>query len=48
MKKKFLLTAGISLMLGIAALLGGCQGKNDDSSTNIEEKQKEEVLKNKQ
>ena len=46
MKKKFLLTAGISLMLGIAALLGGCQGKNDDSSTNIEEKQKEEVLKN--
>ena len=46
MKKKFLLTAGVSLMLGMAALLGGCQGKNDDSNTNIEEKQKEEVLKN--
>ena len=46
MKKKLLLTAGVSLMFGMAVLLGGCQGKNDDSDTNIEEKQKEEVLKN--
>ena len=46
MKKKLLLTAGVSLMFGMAVLLGGCQGKNDASDTNIEEKQKEEVLKN--
>lgn len=46
MKKKILMIASVSLMLGITMFLGGCKGKNADSSASIEENQKEENLKN--
>ena len=48
MKKKLLLVLGMSLMLGVGMLLGGCgSSKNDSEEKDTEEKeQKEEVLKN--